>query len=51
MLGTILLLFENTNITFLLQRSILDQGWSSCSLHWQVDSLPPDHQGSPGNCL
>ena len=29
----------------------LDQGWNSCSLHWQVDSLPPDHQGSPGNCL
>ena len=26
-----------------------DQVSNSCSLHWQVDSLPPNHQGSP-NC-
>ena len=25
---------------------ILDQGWNLCSLHWQVDSYPVDHQGS-----
>ena len=24
----------------------LDQGWNLCSLHWQVDSYPPDHQVS-----
>ena len=26
----------------------LDQGSNPCSLHWQVDSLPVSHQGSPG---
>ena len=24
-----------------------DQGWSPCFLHWQVDSLPLRHHGSP----
>ena len=24
-----------------------DQGWNPCLLHWQVDSLPLSHQGSP----
>ena len=24
-----------------------DQGWNLCSLHWQVDSYPLDHQGNP----
>ena len=24
-----------------------DQGWNTCLLHWQADSLPLDHQGSP----
>ena len=24
-----------------------DQGSNLCSLHWQVDSYPVDHQGSP----
>ena len=24
-----------------------DQGSNPCFLHWQVDSLPPSHQGSP----
>ena len=24
-----------------------DQGWNSCSLNWQVDSQPLDHQKSP----
>jgi len=26
---------------------IPDQGLNPCLLHWQVDSLPPSHQGSP----
>ena len=25
----------------------LDQRSNSCPLHWQADSLPPSHQGSP----
>ena len=25
----------------------LDQGWNLCLLHWQADSLPLNHQGSP----
>ena len=25
-----------------------DWGWNPCPLHWQVDSYPLDHQGSPG---
>ena len=25
-----------------------DQGLNPCSLHWQVDSKPLHHQGSPG---
>ena len=25
----------------------LHQGSNPCHLHWQVDSLPPSHQGSP----
>ena len=25
----------------------LAQGWNPCLLHWQLDSLPLDHQGSP----
>ena len=25
----------------------LDQGMKLCPLHWQMVSLPPDHQGSP----
>ena len=24
-----------------------NQGSNPCPLHWQVDSYPPDHQGSP----
>ena len=28
----------------------LDQGWDSCPPHWQANSWPPDHQGSP-TCL
>ena len=24
-----------------------DRGWNLCLLHWQVDSLPLSHQGSP----
>ena len=27
--------------------SFLDQGSNPCLLHWQVDSLPLSHQGSP----
>ena len=26
---------------------LLDQGSNLCPLHWQVDSLPLNHQGSP----
>ena len=25
----------------------LDQGWNLCLLHWQEDSLPLSHEGSP----
>ena len=25
-----------------------DQGSNLCLLHWQADSLPPNHQESPG---
>ena len=28
--------------------SFPDQGWKLSLLHWQLDSLPPGHQGSPG---
>ena len=28
-----------------------DQGSNPCPLLWQVDSLPLDHQGSPGLCI
>jgi len=27
--------------------NFLDQGLNLCLLHWQVDSLPLSHQGSP----
>ena len=27
-----------------------DHWWNWCPLHWQVDSLPLDHQGSPETC-
>ena len=29
----------------------LDQGWNLCLLHWQADSLPLSHQGSPASWL
>ena len=32
---------------FLLQRIFLTQGPNSHLLHWQADSLPPSHLGSP----
>ena len=32
---------------FLLQGIFLTQGSNPCLLHWQVDSLPLNHQGSP----
>ena len=28
-----------------------DQGLNPCSLHWQADSLPLSHQGSPQTCI
>ena len=31
--------------------SLLDRGWNPCPLRWRVDSLPLDHQGSPGFSL
>ena len=32
---------------FLLQGIFLTHGWNQSLLHWQVDSWPPSHQGSP----
>ena len=32
-------------------RIFLDQGSSVCPLHWQTDSLPLTHQGSPLTCF
>ena len=29
---------------------LLDQRSNPCRLHWQADSLPPDHKGSPALC-
>ena len=29
----------------------LDQGWNLCSLHWQVDSSPVDHQDVPTSVI
>ena len=42
---------ENTigGCHFLLQGIFLTRGWNPCLLHWQVDSLPLSHQGSPRN--
>ena len=28
-----------------------DERFNLCPLHWQVDSYPMRHQGSPRNCL
>ena len=28
-----------------------DQGWNLCRLHWQMDSYPLRHQGSPDICF
>ena len=40
---------ENTGVVchFLLQGIFPMQGWNPHLLHWQVDSLPLSHQGSP----
>ena len=32
---------------FLLQGIFPTQGWNSCLLHWQADSLSLSHQGGP----
>ena len=32
---------------FVARGIFLDQGSNLCPLHWQVDSYPLDHQGSP----
>ena len=32
---------------FLVQGIFLTQGWNPCVSHWQADSLPLSHQGSP----
>ena len=34
---------------FLLQGIFMTQGSNLHLLHWQADSLPPSHQGSPTN--
>ena len=31
--------------------TLLGQGWNPCLPHWQVDSLPLNHQGSPNLAL
>ena len=36
---------------FLLQGIFPTQGWNLHLLHWQKDSLPLSHQGSPGLAL
>ena len=36
-----------SGLLFLLQGIFPTQGLNPCLLHWQVDSLPPSHQGSP----
>ena len=40
---------KNTGVGchFLLQGIFLTQGPNTCLLHWQTDSSPPSHQGSP----
>ena len=40
---------KNTGVVchFLLQGIFPTQGWNPRLLHWQVDSLPLSHQGSP----
>ena len=40
---------KNTGVGchFLLQLTFLTQKWNPCLLHWQADSLPLSHQGSP----
>ena len=44
---------KNTGVGFhvLLQGIFLIQRSNPCLLHWQVDFLPLDHQGSPGKRL
>ena len=45
-------ILEWVAISFLLQRSFLIQGSNPCLLHflhWQADSLPLSHLGSPGH--
>ena len=37
----------NSGCHFLLQGIFLTQGSNLCLLHWQVNSLPLSHQGSP----
>ena len=43
---------KNTGLgcRFLLQRIFPTQGWNPCLLHWQTDSLPLSHLGTP-KCL
>ena len=40
---------KNTGVGchFLLQGIFSIHGWNPCLLHWQADSLPLSHQGSP----
>ena len=44
---------KNTRVGchFLLQGIFLTQGSNPCLLHWQADSLPLSHQGSPKDFL
>ena len=44
---------KNTGVGchFILQGIFLIQGLNLCLLHWQADSLPLGHQGSPNSSL
>ena len=44
---------KNTGVGchFLSQEIFLTEGSNPCVWHWQVDSLPLSHQGSPKDCL
>ena len=35
----------------LAREIFLEYGWNPCPVHWQADSYPLYHQGSPGLCL
>ena len=44
---------KNTGVGchFFLQGILSTQGLNPCLLHWQADSLPLSHLGSPARCI